>query len=111
MAQLTPDWQQFFDCPDNVKIGVTKVTIQSASDTIVMPRLANYGTANLSAKQLVRVMPADDTGITVTDSAADDDTNVVSTVTLTSGTAGNSCVIVSIHDGARDVNSSSLEVT
>jgi xanthine/CO dehydrogenase XdhC/CoxF family maturation factor len=111
MAQLTPNWQKFVDCPDNVKIGITKVTIQTASDTVVVPRLANYATGNLSAKQLVRNMPADDTGITVTDSAATDDTNVESTVTLTSGTKGKSAVIVSIHDGARDVNSSSLTVT
>lgn len=111
MAQLTPDWQQFVDCPENVKIGITRVTIQTGVDTVILPRLANSGTANVSAKQLLRSTPADDTGITVTDSADDDDTNLVSTVTLTGGTAGKPCVIVSIHDGAQDVNSSVLEVT
>ena len=111
MAQLTPDWQQFVDCPENVKIGITKVTIQTSSDTIVMPRLANSGSGDVSAKQLLRSTPADDTGITVTDSADDDDTNIVSTVTLSGGTKGKPCVIVSIHDGAQDVNSSVLVVT
>jgi hypothetical protein len=111
MAQLYPDKQMFFDFDNETKIGVHLVTLQSASDTIVVPRLGNWDANNRASAQLIRSSPADSTGVTVTDGGGTDDTAETSTVTLTGGAANATLIVVTLHDARRDVNSSNLTVT
>ena len=89
MALLVPDLQQFLDMRDGTIVGITKVTLLSASDTLTVPKPANT-TASASVAVL---RDAGQASCTVSQSAQ--------TVTLT-GTAGQKITVVTLH---RSVNS------
>lgn len=91
MAALVPDFQRFDDLRDGSTIGVTKVTLVSASDTITVPKLAN--TTNSASSAQIR--GANEAAATVTD----DGTNTVTIV----GTAGEKATVVT-HHGRDQVN-------
>lgn len=86
MATLKPYLQQFVDMRDGSIIGIHKLKLLSASDTFTVPNLANT-TSSASSDQ---VRDAGEGAVTVSD-------NGTRTITLTGGTAGNTCTIVSHH--------------
>lgn len=88
MATLLPDFQQYIDLRDGTILGIHKVTLKTASDTLTVPVGANT-TASASFAQ---VRDAGEAAATVTSSS--------NTVTIV-GTAGNKVTIASIH---RNVN-------
>lgn len=92
MALIAPTGQSFNDVKQlgaDVVIGVSNVTLVSASDTVTVPRLANTA-ANASSAQ---VRDAGEAAVTVTDDG-------VNTVTLV-GTAGNKVTLITLH---RNIN-------
>lgn len=92
MALIAPTGQSFNDVKQlgaDVVIGVSNVTLVSASDTVTVPRLAN-GTANASSAQ---VRDAGEAAVTVTDDGS-------FTVTLV-GTAGQKVTLITLH---RNIN-------
>ncbi len=96
MAQLIPDFQTFVDLKNGTTVGITIVTLTSASDTVQVPALAQVATVNVSSSALRR--PGDDTGVTVTDDAtAATNGNVI---TITGGTAGNKVLLSHVHGPA-----------
>jgi len=95
MALLTPKAQQFFDLHDKslgVVIGVHTIKLVSASDTFVVPALADT-TSGVSVKQLER---ANDPTVTVTSSGF--------TVAVTGGAFGDEVLIASVHQGRLNYN-------
>jgi hypothetical protein len=89
MASLLPDFQQYIDLRDGTILGIHKVTLKSTSDTITTPVGAN-STASASVAQ---IRDAGEAAVTVTSSS--------NTITIASGTAGNTVTIASLH---RNVN-------
>ena len=85
MAALLPLFQRFHDEKIGFNIGVSRVTLLSASDTITVPTLANTN-SNASSAQ---VRGPNEAAATVTDDGAN-------TVTIV-GTAGNTVTVVTIH--------------
>lgn len=90
MATLLPDKQVFVDLRDGTQIGIHKVTLASTSDTFTVPPLANT-TSNASSAQ---VRDQNENAVTVTDDGSN-------TVTLASGTAGETATVVTQH---RNIN-------
>lgn len=84
MAALVPDSQTFLDLRDGTILGISNVTLQSASDTLTVPKPANT-TASASAAGL---RDANQASATVTQSG--------NTVTI-AGTAGQKLVVVTLH--------------
>jgi len=84
MALLVPTLQQFLDLRDGTTLGITKVKLLSASDTLTVPKPANT-TANASVSV---VRNAGEAAVTATQSAQ--------TVTLV-GTAGQTITVVTLH--------------
>lgn len=84
MALLVPDFQTFVDLRDGTIVGVTKVTLQSTSDTVTVPKPANT-TASASCAGL---RDAGNSSATVTQSS--------NTVTI-AGTAGQKLTVVTLH--------------
>lgn len=91
MAALTMFKQNYVDLPDGKMFGLHVVTLQSASDTITVPDLANT-TSGASVKHMRRQGQA---ALTVTNSG--------NTVTIAGGTKGDQAVIVSFHEGRLNV--------
>ncbi len=92
MALIAPTGQSFNDVKQlgaDVVIGLSTVTLVSASDTVTVPRLANTA-SNASSAQ---VRDAGEAAATVTDDG-------VNTVTIV-GTAGNKVTLVTLH---RNIN-------
>jgi len=85
MAALLPVRQNFVDMK-GFTIGIHQVTLQSTSDTVTVPTLANT-TASASSAQ---VRGANEGAVTVTDDGAN-------TVTLASGTAGDTVTFITHH--------------
>jgi len=89
MATLLPRKQDFIDLRDGTTVGIHLVTLQSTSDTITVPTLAN-STASTSSATLRR---ADGNTATVTDDGAN-------TITIV-GTAGQDILLVSVHPASQ----------
>lgn len=94
MAALLPSLQHYEDQRDGTTIGIHKVKLVSASDTLVVAQLANT-TASASSAQ---IRGANEAAATVTDDGDD-------TLTIV-GTAGNTVTICTNH-GPGTVNSGS----
>lgn len=90
MAALKPQYQTFLDTKQGFQIGVTQAKIETSSDTITVPSLAN--TTNSASSAQVR--DSNEDSVTVTDDGAN-------TVTLASGTVGGVVTIITIH---RNIN-------
>jgi hypothetical protein len=95
MAALFPDLQRYEDLRNGTIVGIHAVTLQSSSDTITVPKLAQATTDDVSSAVVRR--PGDDTGVTITDDAQSGTGN---TITLTGGTAGNKLLVLSVHGPA-----------
>jgi hypothetical protein len=80
------DYQKYIQLPTGEVIGIHRVTLLTASDTIAVPPLADPSNAGRSVSQLRQ---AGDTSVTVSTSGAN-------TITL-AGTAGQQAVVVSLH--------------
>lgn len=106
MAALLPKMQQFVDMRDGTIVGIHVVTLQTASDTLAVPKLAQRATNSVSSGTLRR---ADTNTVTVTDNAATADTTASggNTVTLV-GTPGQDVLIMTVH--GPNVNSFGAEV-
>jgi hypothetical protein len=90
MALLVPVWQQFHDLPGGGILGVTKVRLQSTSDTLTVP-LPSHQTASASVG---RVLQGSAAACTATQSAQ--------TVTL-AGTAGNEVIVCTVHSRTNSI--------
>lgn len=88
MPAITDFPQEFHKVPGvpDINLGVHRVTLVSASDTITVSKLANT-TSNASSAQ---VRDRGEGAVTVTDNGAN-------TVTIAGGTAGNVVTIVTLH--------------
>lgn len=95
MAQLLPDWQNTVDDKVDVLISVYRVTLQSASDTVIVPDLADSSTPDNSVAELDD--GNNDAGVTVA-------TSDVNTVTLIGGSAGGTVVFTARHSARAQVN-------
>jgi hypothetical protein len=95
MAQLLPDWQNTVDDKSDVLISVYRVTLQSASDTFIVPDLADASTPSNSVAELDD--GNNDSGVTVS-------TSDVNTITLVGGSAGGTVVFAARHNGREQVN-------
>jgi len=96
MATVTPKKQKFFDLNDRaraVTVGITQITLVSASDTFRVPTLAS-ATEHGSAKQLER--PSDPT---VSVEGLDVDSDGFYRTVRVRGSAGNEVVIATLHQG------------
>jgi len=89
MAAILPTLQRFEDYRNGTTVGVSFCTLVSTSDTITVPKLANT-TNSASSAQIRR---AGEGAVTVTD----DGTN---TVTIASGSAGDTVLILTAHGPA-----------
>jgi hypothetical protein len=89
MALLVPDLQTQLDLRDGTMLVVSKVTLQSASDTLTVPKPANTS----SSASCAGLRDAGNSSATVTQSG-----NVVTIA----GTAGQKLTVVTLH---RFVNS------
>lgn len=96
MAQLFPKKSEFFDLKNGTTVGVHIVTVQTTSDYFYVPKFAQRTTANVSAATLRR---ADANTATITDNASTADTTAYggNTVTISSGTANQDLLIVTVH--------------
>jgi len=93
MALILPISQEFYELnAPGLVVGMSTLRLVSASDTFTVPGLADTA-SGVSVKQLER---ANDPTVTVTSSGF--------TVTLAGGTAGDTVLIVHLHQGRRDYN-------
>ena len=84
MAALVPNKQKFMDFGPGFVVGITEVTLQSASDTLTVPS-PSHATASAAVG---RLLPAGQAACTATQSG--------NTVTL-SGTAGQKVIVCTLH--------------
>lgn len=84
MALLVPNKQTFVDFGPGFVVGITEVTLQSASDTLTVPK-PSHATASAAVG---RLLPASQAAATVTQSS--------NTVTIV-GTAGQKVIVCTLH--------------
>ena len=84
MALLVPTRQKFVDIAPGMIVGVTEVTLLSASDTVTVPS-PSHATASAAVG---RLLPAGQAACTATQSG--------NTVTLV-GTAGQKVIVCTLH--------------
>ena len=85
MAALVPLYQEFFDIANGLSVGVTKVKLVSASDTVTVPSPA-HATASAAVGRLLQGSNA---AATISQSG--------NTVTIV-GTAGNEVFVCTLHN-------------